>query len=107
MSLINVELRVDSQQLYNKASYMEQLITELKNHINTIDQIVQLTERNWKGEAGDYNRQEYYSKKASIEEIVIKLEEHPRDLIEISGVYTDSNNQTVEIAESLPSEVIV
>ena len=42
-----------------------------------------------------------------MEIIIARLEEHPTDLIEISGVYTKTEIVNNMVSESLPSDVIV
>lgn len=107
MSLVNCEVLVEPQVLYDKATDMEALVTDLRNRLELIGQTVKSTEVNWKGEAGDLYRQMFFIHKGLMDEIVTRLGEHPKDLMEISGVYSQNEEMNVQIAESLPSDAIV
>ena len=107
MSLINCEVLVEPQVLYDKASTMGTLLSNLKTQLESVDQTVKATEVTWKGEAADLYRNMFYIHSGLMEIIIARLEEHPTDLIEISGVYTKTEIVNNMVSESLPSDVIV
>ncbi len=107
MSLLNVELQVEPQVLFEQASNMNGILTKMKSQLDTIEQIFKSTENNWTGEAADLYRSQYEEKKAIAEEIILRLQEHPKDLIEISGVYSSTEKANEDLSDSLPADVIV
>jgi len=64
------------------------------------------TKTYWIGEAGDAHRKAYEDQKADIDEILRRLEEHPRDLVSIAQTYTDTELEIEEYISSLPSDLI-
>lgn len=107
MSLLNVELQVEPQVLYEQASNMGGILSKMKSQLDTIDQLFDATGNNWTGEAAELYRNQYKEKKAVVEEILLRLEEHPRDLMEISGIYSSTEKANEDASSPLPSDVIV
>lgn len=107
MSLLNVEIQVEPQILYNQASNMSGILSKMKSQLDTIEHLFQATGNNWRGEAAELYRNQYNEKKAVVEEIILRLEEHPKDLMEISGIYSSTEKVNEDASSSLPSDVIV
>ena len=107
MSLLNVELQVEPQILYEQASNMSGILSKMKSQLEAIDQLFDATRNNWTGDAADLYRNQYKEKKAVAEEIILRLEEHPKDLMEISGIYSSTEKANEDVSGPLPSDVIV
>ena len=61
----------------------------------------------WEGDASEAHQKFYDSFKEDIETIVRRLKEHPRDLLEMAGIYVETEESAVQAAESLVQDVIV
>lgn len=106
MEIGEVAFRVTPTALYEKAQETKEKIEEIKICFETLERTVQRTSVYWIGEAGELHRKAYQDQKDVIEEMLRRLEEHPRDLQQIAAQYEEVEAQVTELANELPSDVI-
>ncbi len=103
----DVVIKVTTAELYAKSQSISQLLSRMQGNFQGLKVTVDKTGNYWIGEAGDAHREMYREMVPHIEEIAQRLQEHIRELQEIAGVYEETEHQVQELAESLPSDVIV
>ena len=106
MSVGAVELLVTPEQLTIASNDMSNSLNTMQGCIQELEQIIRASEGYWRGEAADYFRNLFFSEKPAIDESIARLNEHPRDLIEIAGNYIDTEHLLESLATELPSDVI-
>lgn len=105
--LTEAHIRVSTEVLVDKAQQVSKCITDMNNIFGQMESIVNRTNYYWIGEAGDLHRKLYIKQKDTIEEMMRRLREHPRDLQAIAQNYVRAENETEGMANELPGDVIV
>lgn len=100
-------LRVDPKDLLMKAKELETLTNNMELKFNSIADIINKTAHYWIGQAGEAHRKRYVEKKEIIAEMLKKLKEHSKDLILISGNYSEGEKVNLGTAEILPEDILV
>ncbi len=101
------KIKVKTEVLTAKASSLQGRTAEMRAQFDSLEAIVNRTSNYWIGEAGDKERNEYQSKKDRIEELFKRLNEYPKDLFQMAGVYEQAESASTNISEGLSSEVII
>jgi WXG100 family type VII secretion target len=105
--MAGITLRVTPEILRNKSSEISGLISEIRHHFDTIESVSQKTGGYWIGEAGDQDRREYSQLKDDIEKLERRLEEHPKDLLVMAGLYSEAESEAEAVNNQLESEMII
>ncbi len=100
-------LKVTPEVMQSKASVVLKHVREMQIQFQNLENSVNRTKNYWIGEAGDAHRAYYSSRKEEIEEIFARLNEDVTDLQKMAAVYAQTEMETEEMAEALPSDVIV
>lgn len=100
-------LKVTPAVLIAKADVVKSKIQRLQESYEGMQSAVNRTDGYWVGEAGDLYRKRYKELGPLMEEIVKRLREHVKDLNQMAGVYTETEAEVKEMAESLPADVIL
>lgn len=100
-------LKVTPEILQTKAAELNALIENNKRLFEAIEQKMNASFNYWQGEAADAYRNRYKNKKSDIEIMFRRLKEHVTDLNSIAATYTKVENINVQMAESLPQDVLV
>lgn len=107
MSIVgDVRIKVSTDALINKADVVSQNIIRMENCFAEMESIINRTAGYWIGEAGNMHRQIYREEIPTIEEMIKRLKEHPRDLIAIAQNYMVSEQNVREITNALAGNVI-
>lgn len=106
LSVGSVTLKVTPEQLVSKADLVITDVTAIKQAMATIKEKMDATKSYWIGEAGEMHRQLYYDQQENIDDMMKRLDEHPRDLKTIAGNYTTVENSVSDLANSLRDNVI-
>ncbi len=106
MNVEAVEFLATPEELTIASNDMSNRLKEMQVCIEEVDQIVRASERYWLGEASDHFRNLFLKERPVIDEIIARLNEHPRELIEIAGNYIDTEHLLESLAQELPSDVI-
>lgn len=102
----NVTFRVTPDELSVKADEVSNSISRLNGIFSSLQNIVDRTRYYWNGEAGDYSRNLFYSRRAEIDEILKRLKEHPEDLKKMAGVYQKYEKLNEQEAMKMRSDLI-
>ena len=102
-----VMLKVTPEVLVSKADEVIKDVSSIKQAMDTIQQKVEGTKAYWIGEAGDLHRKLYNDQKESIDDMMRRLAEHPRDLKTIASNYMTTEKEVENIANALTDNVII
>lgn len=101
----SVTFKVTPEELISKAQTVQSLGNKIQNDFMKIEDVMNKTSRYWIGEAGEAHRKKYNDQKEDIHRMMIRLLEHPDDLLRISGNYTTAEETNVNTAQGLPSDI--
>lgn len=107
ISTANVILKVTPEQLVSKADEVLKDVNLIKEAMSTIQEKIGGTSSYWIGEAGELNRKLYNDQKESIDSMMRRLSEHPKDLKAIAGNYSTTETKVTEVANALLDNVII
>jgi len=103
----SIQLRVDPNVLRQKAEEFQTLIQSIQRTFEQVQQTASHTLGYWRGEAGDRCREGYRSYEDDIQYILGRLKEHPKDLLQMAGLYEQTESHVVRIGEQLKVDQIV
>lgn len=104
---MSITLRVRPDILKNKAAEIETDIKALENEFNNIQDIITRTTGYWQGIAGDKARTRFHSQKDDIQKVLIRFKEYPADLLEMAGVYEQTEHILISDHGVLKTDVII
>lgn len=114
MSLTNINrgsfltsLTTNPDVMLAKATSVQRRIREMQTAFRELESTVNKTRQYWIGEAGDAHRDYYDEHKKDVEEVFMRLSEDVTDLREMARVYATTESEVTDLAEDLPSDVIV
>lgn len=102
----NVQILVTPDVLVQKSQDVTTKINKVRVLFEELQKLVEDTQAYWIGEGGDKHRSNYTKYYDDVETILKRLSEHPKDLLEMAGLYVEVEQGNVEIAQALPSDVI-
>lgn len=102
----NVTILVDTGRLKTQADEVSRRIRRMKRLFDDVERVVGNTRSYWIGEAGNRHRQAYTERKDELEAMFTRLEEHPRDLLQISGNYEQAEAEIEGMIAPLETDVI-
>lgn len=105
--MADIILRVTPEVLRQKAGEFTDIIKEIKQHFKRAEEIAAKTKGYWQGEAGMRDRESYASFQEDIQYIVSRLEEHPRDLLTMAGIYSEAEQAVAGTNAKLQTNLIV
>lgn len=99
-------INVKPEDLVVKASELQRKVSSIREKFATMTSLVEKTEIYWLGEAGSFYREMYQDAIKEQETVLKRLEEHPKDLLEIAQRYSDKELQLEQLANELPGDVL-
>ena len=103
----NNSLTVTTEVLKQEADTVEALLTETRNRFANVDGIVNSASSYWEGDGYDAFLAAWRRQQEKIEEIYSRLGENVEDLRQMAGLYESAEALNAEMADALPSDVIV
>ena len=100
-------ISVKPEELVVKASELQRKVSSIREKFATMTSLVEKTESYWLGEAGSFYREMYQDAIKEQESVLKRLEEHPKDLLEIAQRYSDKELHLEQLANELPGDVLV
>ena len=100
-------ISVKPEELVVKASELQRKVSSIREKFSTMTSLVEKTESYWLGEAGSFYREMYEDAIKEQESVLKRLEEHPKDLLEIAQRYSDKELHLEQLANELPGDVLV
>lgn len=104
---MGIILKVTPEVLTRMADDIEKQISDIKNQFDAIDTEINRTRSYWEGDASDSHKNQYDSLKDEINEAVKNLKNHPVNLLQMAGLYTETEENLEAAAQSLSADVIV
>lgn len=98
-------IKVSPDALVNQAGEIKNSIENIRQLFQAVEESVQRSTSYWEGEASDLHKSRFSTIKENCDEIARRLGEHPDDLLKMAGLYTESENKSVEDSNSLQSNV--
>ena len=98
-------ISVKPEELVVKASELQRKVSSIREKFSTMTSLVEKTESYWLGEAGSFYREMYQDAIKEQESVLKRLEEHPKDLLEIAQRYSDKELHLEQLANELPGDV--
>lgn len=105
--MTQVELRVDTSVLLQKAGEMEKQINAMQRQWSCLCSTIQNSNSYWVGEAGDKHREFLKEFQDEVGKLLKELEENPNKLLDMAGVYKDAENAAEMTDYYLGGDVIV
>lgn len=105
-SLGTVEFKVETSALKEQSTEVTNRINAVVRLFDELAQTIQNTHSYWIGEAGDLYRRSYEERKDQLNEMFRRLREHPRDLLQIAGVYETGEQANTEAFTALQTDAI-
>lgn len=92
---------------------LKQTAGEVSGYISTVERLfssiqttIGRTKYYWVGEAGDLHRKAFEEQADDVAEILVRLKEHPTDLLKIANIYEDTENTQAEASRQMSSNLI-
>lgn len=105
--MADIVLRVTPEELRTQSDEIAGIVKEIKSHFDRIESVAAKTKGYWQGDAGDRDRESYVSYQDDINFLIHRLEEHPRDLLTIAGIYTETEKAVASTNARLKTNEIV
>ncbi len=104
--MADFQLNVSIDVLKSKADEITAQITRIERNWNNLCSLVNASKGYWEGEAGNYHRKILADNTEDFQTILKRLKEHPRDLLNMAGVYQSAEDTAANIANELRADVI-
>lgn len=101
-----VEFKVTPEVLKQQAAEVTARIHATTRLFEDLRQILRNTRGYWIGEAGNLYRQSYEDKQGDLDILFRRLEEHPKDLLRIAGIYEEGERDIMETIATLGGNAI-
>lgn len=103
-----IVLKVTPEVLERMAGDIEKEIGDISSQFTQIESEISRTRSYWEGEASDAHKSQYDSMKDEIQEALNRLRSNPRNLLQMAGLYTETESDLQELSrQTLPENVIV
>lgn len=99
-------IKVTPEQLQQTADSVDRTIKSLRQDFTEMQTLVSRTGYYWTGTAADNYRKQFADKKERTESILTTLSDYPTDLLEIAGVYRQTETQNTSAAAALRTDFI-
>lgn len=104
--MADIQLRVRPDVLKKKADELGRQIGNAERNWNRLCSVVRASKHYWEGDAGDCGRRLLEGIEEDVGMVFRRLREHPSDLLQMAGVYIDTEAKASELASTLPDDVI-
>jgi uncharacterized protein YukE len=102
----NFYIRVKTEELLSKAEIVKKRVTMMQSELSEAERLMNNTASYWLGSAGDKKRKDFYKQKKEADVIIKRLSEYPEDLLEMAGIYDQSEKTNVANHTTLPTDVL-
>lgn len=103
----SIQLKVAPDVMKSKAQEVSGQINNISKSWREMCNIINKSKGYWEGEASDCHRKAFDDNKTDMEELLKRLKEHPKDLLEMAGIYLQAESEAQKMASSLPDDIIV
>lgn len=102
-----IVLKVTPEVLTRMAHDIESQINDIKNQFDSIDSDIAKTRSYWEGDASDTHKKQYDELKSDIDDSITRLKNQPRNLLQMAGLYSQTEQELTAIAQTLSADVII
>lgn len=100
----NLAIGVDTDQLSSQADVIEGCVNNLRDHINTMGTTFQSMSGHWKGSAYELHAKDFAETLEAAQTILQSLDDYPRKIRTMAGIYEGAEGSNVGLASQLKSE---
>lgn len=101
------QLKVTPDQLKSKAQEITTQINKIQNDWNKVSNLIENSKSYWEGDASDVHRKSKKNMEDDVTRVIKRLKEHPEDLLNMAGIYIQAEEKAMQIANSLPDDIII
>lgn len=102
-----ITLKVTPEILTKTATDIDAELDKIKQQFDAIDEAVRQTRSYWEGNASDTHKQQYEAMQGDIENSVKRLKSQPKKLLQMAGLYSQTESELEAAAQTLSADVIV
>ncbi|MDO4634026.1 MAG: WXG100 family type VII secretion target [Eubacteriales bacterium] len=100
-------LKVTPEVLTQMSGEIEKELNDIESQFQSLETEINRTRAYWEGEASDMHKSKYDDMKDEIAESLKRLKDHPTNLLKMAGIYTQTEQEATQAAQSLLGDVIV
>lgn len=104
---MGIVLKVTPEVLTRTANDIEKKIDDIQRQFRSIEEEINHTRSFWEGEASDAHKAQYEAIKNEISESVNRLKKNPTNLLQMAGLYTETETNLTAVSQALSDDVIV
>ena len=104
--MAGITLKVSTSVMTAKAKEILQETNTIEKRWKQMVKLIENSKTYWEGTAGIRHRNSIKDDKEDMETIVKRLKEHPKELLNMAGVYVKAEEKAEEMALALPKDVI-
>ena len=101
-----IMLKVSTNELTAKSNQIQSEIEAIRREFSSIGSIVNSSSGYWRGDASNQHKNYYKRIEPDMMKALKRLGEHPKDLLQMAGIYESAEAEAAETATSLPADVI-
>lgn len=101
-----ITLQVDPEVLKRKSADITNKIGEIERAFGGIESRINATKGFWTGDSSERYQRYFKDIKPDMEKVIQRLKEHPKDLLEMAGLYEKGESVASEVSMALPVDVI-
>lgn len=105
--MAGIDLKVSPDTLKTKAQEIQSQISRFESYWNQLNQIVRNTKGYWIGDASNSHQSQMSDYEEDVRRLLLRLKEHPNDLLKMAGIYEKVEETAVKSANTLPGDVII
>lgn len=104
--MAGITVKVTPDMLKRKAGDINREITRIEKALQNIGEQIRGSKKDWEGDAGNAHQQRYNALKDEIANVIRELKAHPRNLLQMAGLYSAAESSAVSTADTLSADVI-
>lgn len=102
----SITIKVDSEQLKTQATEAFRRLRKMKGLFEEAEAVISRTRSYWIGLGGDAHREAYFERREELQRMLRRLEDHPKNLLRISGNYEEAESELQDAVSQLRTDVI-
>ena len=99
-------IKTSTGALQEKATDISKKIANIERAFNGIGSVVNSSCSYWDGDSGEAYRRYFREVQADMNEVLDRLKKHPRNMLNMAGMYERSEEQAVEKMDTLNNGLI-
>lgn len=101
-----VNLSVAPKEMYKTALLIEDKINTSKQLFESMLKQIKRTSHYWEGDVADSERQRFENQNENFQNLIINLNNYATELKTITSIYTASERENADYAQSLQQEIL-